>query len=314
MTTAQAELGVIGGSGFYALEGLDAVERISIETPFGTPSADFVLGTLYGRRVAFLARHGEGHRILPSELPARANIWALKSLGIERVLAVSAVGSLQQRYEPMHAVVPDQLIDRTRGRASTFFGEGLVAHISFGDPYCKETNDALASAAEDAGVITHRGGTLIVTDGPAFSSRAESELYRTWGGAIIGMTALPEAKLAREAELCYGGICFVTDYDVWHDTEEDVSASLVMGRMQENAARGAEVIRRVVETLPAARSCACATALDAALVTPRELVPEETRRRLAPLLEPHWGPIVSSASGASAAQASAAGGAGTAAS
>jgi 5'-methylthioadenosine phosphorylase len=304
MTTAQAELGVIGGSGFYALEGLDAVERVSVDTPFGTPSADFVLGTLHGRRLAFLARHGEGHRILPSELPTRANIWALKSLGVQRVLAVSAVGSLQQRYEPMHAVVPDQLIDRTRGRASTFFGEGLVAHISFGDPYCKETNEALASAAEDAGVVTHRGGTLVVTDGPAFSSRAESELYRTWGGAIIGMTSLPEAKLAREAELCYGGICFVTDYDVWHDTEEDVNASLVMGRMQENAARGAEVVQRVVQALPKVRGCACGRALDSALVTPRELVPSETRRRLAPLLEPHWGPFDGTVADGSAPQAS----------
>jgi 5'-methylthioadenosine phosphorylase len=186
----RAEIGVIGGSGFYAFEGLEAVERVQVDTPFGPPSAGFVLGTLHGRRLAFLSRHGDGHRILPAELPVRANIWALKALGVQRVLAVSAVGSLQQRYEPMHAVVPDQLIDRTRGRASTFFGDGLVAHIGFGDPYCKETNTALAEAAEAAGVVTHRGGTLIVTDGPAFATRAESELYRTWGGAIIGMTAL----------------------------------------------------------------------------------------------------------------------------
>ena len=288
--TDRAEIGVIGGSGFYALEGLEAVERIHLDTPFGNPSADFVLGTLHGRRLAFLARHGEGHRILPSELPARANIWALKALGVQRVLAVSAVGSLQQHYAPMHAVVPDQLVDRTRGRASTFFGEGLVAHVAFGDPYCQEANVALAEAAEASGLVTHRGGTLIVIDGPAFATRAESELYRTWGGAIIGMTALPEAKLAREAELCYGGICFVTDYDVWHDTEEDVSASLVMERMAQNAAHGAEVIRRVAEILPTTRGCTCATALETALLTPRELVPAETRSRLAPLLESHWGP------------------------
>jgi 5'-methylthioadenosine phosphorylase len=249
-----------------------------------------VLGTLSGRRLAFLARHGEGHRILPAELPARANIWALKALGVRRVLAVSAVGSLQQRYEPMHAVVPDQLIDRTRGRASTFFGEGLVAHVGFGDPYCPETNAALAEACEAAGVVTHRGGTLIVIDGPAFATRAESELYRTWGGAIIGMTALPEAKLAREAELCYGSVCFVTDYDVWHETEADVSASLVMERMAHNAAHGADVVRRAAQTLPMERGCTCAAALDAALVTPPELVPTETRQRLAPILEPHWGP------------------------
>ena len=287
---AWAEIGVIGGSGFYSLAGLEDVERIDLDTPFGAPSAPFVLGTLHGRRLAFLARHGEGHRILPSDLPVRANIWALKTLGVTRVLAVSAVGSLQHRYEPMHAVVPDQLIDRTRGRASTFFGDGIVAHISFGEPYCKESNAALAAAAEAAGVVTHRGGTLVVTDGPAFSTRAESELYRTWGGAIIGMTSLPEAKLAREAELCYGGICFVTDYDVWHETEEDVSASLVMGRMQQNAAHGADVIRRAIETLPADRGCECGSALAAALVTPRDVVPDETRRRLAPILEAHWGP------------------------
>jgi 5'-methylthioadenosine phosphorylase len=189
----------------------------------------------------------------------------------------------------MHAVIPDQMIDRTRGRASTFFGEGLVAHISFGDPYCRETNAAIAAASEATGVVTHRGGTLVVTDGPAFSTRAESELYRTWGGAIIGMTSLPEAKLAREAELCYGGICFVTDYDVWHDTEEDVNASLVMDRMQQNAEHAAAVIRRTVEALPTTRDCTCGSALAAALVTPRELVPAETRRRLAPLLEAHWG-------------------------
>jgi 5'-methylthioadenosine phosphorylase len=286
----RAEIGVIGGSGFYAFENLEGVERVSINTPFGPPSADLVLGALHGRRLAFLARHGEGHRILPSELPARANIWALKALGVQRVLAVSAVGSLQQRYEPMHAVIPDQLIDRTRGRASTFFGDGLVAHVSFGDPYCKEVNAALTEASEAAGVVTHHGGTLVVTDGPAFATRAESELYRTWGGAIIGMTALPEAKLAREAELCYGGICFVTDYDVWHDTEEDVSASLVMQRMAQNAAHAAEVVRRAVQTLPSSRGCTCGTALQTALVTSRELVPEETRRRLAPILEPHWGP------------------------
>ena len=291
MTTGpRAELAVIGGSGFYALDGLGSIERLTIQTPFRAPSSQLVLGTLHDRRVAFLARHGEQHHLLPAELPARANIWALKSLGVERVLAVSAVGSLQAHLEPLHAVVPDQLIDRTRGRISTFFGDGLVAHIGFADPFCEQTNAALASAAEATGVTTHRGGTLVVIDGPAFSTRAESQMYRAWGAAIIGMTALPEAKLAREAELCYGSICFVTDYDVWHETEEDVSTSLVLERLHANAAHGLEIVRRTIDALPARRDCACGVALASALITPPEQVPRATRLRLAPLLGRHWGP------------------------
>jgi 5'-methylthioadenosine phosphorylase len=289
MSPARAEIGVIGGSGFYTLDGLEDIERLAVSTPFGEPSAPLLLGTLHGRRLAFLTRHDEGHRLLPGELPARANIYALKALGVQRVLAVSAVGSLQQQIEPLHAVVPDQLIDRTRGRASTFFGEGLVAHISLGDPFCAETSTVLAAASEAAGVVTHRGGTLVVTEGPAFSTRAESQLYRTWGAAIIGMTALPEAKLAREAELCYASLCFVTDYDVWHATEADVSADMVMERQRQNVARGREALSRAAQALPVVRSCACGSALASALVTPRELVPIATRRRLAPLLEPYWG-------------------------
>ena len=287
---ARAEVGIIGGSGFYELEELRDAERIEVETPYGVPSAPIVAGTLEGRRVAFLARHGEGHRLLPSELPARANIHALKQLGVERVLSFSAVGSLQERYEPLHAVVPDQIVDRTRGlRPPSFFGDGLVAHIGFADPFCPELAPKLADATQASGVTTHRGGTLVVIEGPAFSTRAESELYRSWGAAIIGMTALPEARLAREAELCYAAICFVTDYDVWHESEEDVSAELVLRNLQQNAAHGRAALVEAVASLGERGDCPCGDALGMALVTAPELVPAETRRRLAPLLERYWG-------------------------
>lgn len=289
MSPARAEIGVIGGSGFYSLDGLEDIERVAVSTPFGEPSAPLVLGTLHGRRLAFLTRHDEGHRLLPSELPFRANIYALKALGVQRVLAVSAVGSLQQQIEPMHGVVPDQIIDRTQGRASTFFGDGLVAHVSLGEPFCAQTSSVLAAASEAAGVVTHAGGTLVVTEGPAFSTRAESNLYRAWGAAIIGMTALPEAKLAREAELCYAALCFVTDYDVWHETEDDVTADIVMQRQRENVARGREALSRAAQAIPLERTCSCGSALASSLVTPRELVPIATKRKLAAILEPYWG-------------------------
>ena len=288
MTTA--EIGVIGGSGFYALDELRDAERIEVETPFGAPSGPIVAGTLEGRRVAFIARHGEGHRLLPSEVPARANIHALKQLGAERVISLSAVGSLREEIEPLHAVTPDQIIDRTRGqRPLSFFGEGMVAHIGLADPFCGDLAAALADAAEASGVTTHRGGSLVVTEGPAFSTRAESRLYRDWGGAIIGMTALPEAKLAREAELCYAALCFVTDYDVWRDSGEDVSADMVLHNLNENAARGRQAVVRTVAGLGERGDCGCGDALASALVTPPQLVPAETRRRLALLLARYHG-------------------------
>ena len=288
MTTA--EIGVIGGSGFYALEELRDAERIEVETPFGAPSGPIVAGTIEGRRVAFIARHGEGHRLLPSEVPARANIHALKQLGAERVISLSAVGSLREEIGPLHAVTPDQLIDRTRGqRPLSFFGEGMVAHIGLADPFCADLAVALADAAEASGVTTHRGGSLVVTEGPAFSTRAESRLYRDWGGAIIGMTALPEAKLAREAELCYAALCFVTDYDVWRDSGEDVSADMVLHNLNENAARGRQAVVRTVAGLGERGDCGCGDALASALVTPPQLVPAETRRRLALLLARYHG-------------------------
>ena len=285
-----AEIGVIGGSGFYQLEELRDAERIEVETPFGPPSGPIVAGTIEGRRVAFVARHGEGHLLLPSEVPARANIHALKQLGAERVISLSAVGSLREEIEPLHAVTPDQIIDRTNGvRPHTFFGDGMVVHIGFADPFCAGLAAALADAAEASGVTTHRGGALVVSEGPSFSTRAEAQINRDAGGAIIGMTAIPEAKLAREAELCYAALCFVTDYDVWRDTEEDVSADMVLENLSRNAARGRQALVRTVAGLGELGDCGCGDALASALVTSPDLVPPETRRRLALLLRRYHG-------------------------
>ncbi|HRC62548.1 MAG TPA: S-methyl-5'-thioadenosine phosphorylase [Dehalococcoidia bacterium] len=284
-----ADIAVIGGSGFYDLEGLRDARPLEVDTPFGATSSPILVGELHGKRVAFIARHGEGHRILPAEVPSRANLWALKHLGVRRVLAVSAVGSLQQQYHPLDAVVPDQLLDRTRGRASTYFGDGVVAHIGFADPFCDETREALAAASEAAGVTTHRGGTLVVIEGPAFSTRAESRLYQSWGAAVIGMTALPEAKLAREAELCYASICYVTDYDVWHDQEEDVGVELVVENMRRNIQHARDTVSRTIAALPIEGACACGDALNGAVITAPDAVPPATRQRLAFMLDRYWG-------------------------
>lgn len=286
----RAEIGIIGGSGLYTLPGLDGARRLHVPTPFGDPSSAVVTGMLQGRRVAFIARHDEGHRLLPGELPSQANIYALKRLGVECVIAVSAVGSLQKQYQPLHVVIPDQLIDRTRGRPATFFGDGIVAHVGMADPFCAEVGARLAAAGSAAGVTVHRGGTLVVIEGSAFSTRAESELYRSWGAAIIGMTALPEATLAREAELCYTPLCFVTDYDVWRAQSEDVSADLVATTLAQNVQHAHAVLSATVRDLPPARDCICGHALDGAILTPAEHVPPGTRRRLAPLLDRVWGP------------------------
>jgi 5'-methylthioadenosine phosphorylase len=266
------------------MDGLSDVEEARIDTPFGAPSDAIVIGTLDGLRVAFLPRHGVGHRILPSELPARANIWALKSLGVEFILAVSAVGSLRGNIEPLHMVVPDQVIDRTRGRINTFFGEGIVAHIAFADPFCPELRSVLAASSHEAGAIVHRGGTLVVIEGPAFSTRAESNLYRSWGADIIGMTALPEAKLAREAEICYAMLACSTDYDVWHDTHADVSAEMIVANLLKNVKVSSQAVRLALGRLPAERSCGCGEALKDAIITRFDLVPPATLRDLAPLV------------------------------
>ena len=280
------ELAVLGGSGFYDMPGLEDVEERNVQTPFGDPSDAIRIGNLEGRRVAFLARHGRHHSLLPGELPQRANMWALKSLGVQTVLAVSAVGSLREDFAPGELVVPDQLIDRTRGgRPSTFFGEGVVAHVAFAEPFCPELRHAVRTAADSSGARAHDGGSYVVIEGPAFGTRAESELYRTWGASVVGMTAIPEAKLAREAELCYAVLSAVTDYDAWHPGHEAVDAGAVFAMLQQNVAISREIVRQVVRALPLPASCSCRTALDAGLVTSPKAINDAAFQRLRPILE-----------------------------
>lgn len=277
---AEARVAVIGGSGLYQIEGLSDIEEVKVNTPFGEPSDVIVIGTLSGVRVAFLPRHGRGHRISPSELPVRANIYALKSLGVERIISVSAVGSLKEEIAPLHLVIPDQLIDRTRGRASTFFGGGIVAHVGMAEPFCPVLSRVLYEAAGRTGATVHFGGTYVVIEGPQFSTKAESRLYRSWGADIIGMTALPEAKLAREAEICYATLALVTDYDVWHAEEQAVSVELVVANLLKNVQVAKEVIKRSVALVPAERDCPCATALQNAIITSPEYIPEKLKADL----------------------------------
>jgi 5'-methylthioadenosine phosphorylase len=285
MTRREATFAVIGGSGFYEIEGLTDVEAVAVDTPFGATSDRIVLGSLDGVRMAFLPRHGVGHRILPGEIPQRANIWALASLGVEYIASVSAVGSLKEEIAPLHMVVPDQLIDRTRGgRPSTFFGRGIVAHIGFDAPFCPALSGSVYAAADASGLAAHRGGTLVVIEGPAFSTRAESELYRGWGADIIGMTALPEAKLAREAGICYAMLACVTDYDTWHEGHESVSVEMIVANLQRNVADARRIVADVARALPE-RTCACASALSSAIITPMHLVPDDIKRDLAPILD-----------------------------
>ena len=279
------DLAVIGGSGFYTMPGLTDVEEISVDTPYGPPSDHVRVGTLEGKRVAFVARHGRHHQILPSELPQRANFWALKSLGVDQVLAVSAVGSLREDLHPGDIVVPDQLVDRTRGqRPQTFFGEGVVAHIAFADPFCPRLRPLVAGAARTAGATVHAGGSYVTIEGPAFGTRAESEIYRSWGLSVVGMTALPEAKLAREAEICYATLAAVTDYDAWHTEHDAVDARTVFAVLQRNVDLSQRVIRALVGSLGGGRDCACGTTLDAALVTAPAVIDEGAMRRLGPIL------------------------------
>lgn len=280
--TEPVQLAVIGGSGFYQMDGLSAIEQVRLSTPFGEPSDAITVGELDGVRIAFLPRHGAGHRLTPSELPVRANIWALKSLGVEYVISVSAVGSLREEIAPLHLVIPDQLIDRTHGRPSTFFGRGAVAHVAFAEPYCPNLRRTLYTRAVDAGATAHDGGTYVVMEGPAFSTRAESELHRSWGADLIGMTALPEAKLAREAEICYAAIACVTDYDCWHASEESVTVELVVQNLLKNVEMAKRIVRATAARLPD-RSCPCPFALQDAIMTDRALIPAEVKRDLAPI-------------------------------
>ncbi len=281
---SEIELAVIGGSGVYDMEALVDVEEVRLETPFGPPSDAIVLGTLHGRRVAFLPRHGRGHRHSPSGVPYQANIWALKALGVERIVAINACGSMKERYAPGHIVIPDQIYDNTKLRPLSFFGEGLVAHISLADPYCPELSARVAEAAQQSGATVHVGGTFITIEGPRFSSRAESRIYRQWGVDIIGMTAVPEASLAREAEICYASIAQVSDYDVWHETEAPVTADQAMEILRANDRLAKGAIERLVQALPEGRDCECQAALASALMTRLDQVPPEVVERLRPIL------------------------------
>lgn len=276
----QAEIGIIGGSGLYSMPGLTNVREVAVETPFGAPSDVFVLGDLEGRKVAFLARHGRGHRILPSELNFRANIFAMKKLGVEQILSVSAVGSLKEEHKPTDFVIPDQFIDRTFHRESTFFGEGIVAHVAFGDPICANVAKAFTEACRKENVVGKQGGTYVCMEGPQFSTRAESNLYRSWGADVIGMTNLQEAKLAREAEICYSTLAMVTDYDCWHEGHDAVTVDQIVAVIHQNTANASRVIRATVGLLPTQRTCACKTALSSAILTSREAIPQATREKL----------------------------------
>jgi 5'-methylthioadenosine phosphorylase len=277
-------IGIIGGSGLYDMAELTDREERSIGTPFGDPSGPYVIGTLRGKRAAFLARHGAGHRILPSELNFRANIYGFKVLGVERILSASAVGSLKEEYKPLDILIPDQFFDRTRGRISTFFGRGLVAHIAFAHPLCGELSTIAADSAQSAGATVHRGGTYVNMEGPQFSTLAESRLYRSWGMDVIGMTNLQEAKLAREAEICYATLALVTDYDCWHPDHDAVTVDMIVANLIQNAKTAQQAIARAVGSLPATRGCACQDALATAIITRPEAVPEQTKRDLAPII------------------------------
>ena len=286
---SEARIGIIGGSGLYKIEGMIEVEKTKISTPFGEPSDVISLGNLEGVRVAFLPRHGEGHRISPTELPVKANIYALKSLGVERIISINAVGSLKEEIEPMDVVIPDQLIDCTKGRASTFFTDGVVGHISFAEPFCPVLRQLSFEASTKVGAKVHKGGTCLVMEGPQLSTKAESQLYRSWGADVIGMTALPEAKLAREAEICYVALALVTDYDCWHLTYESVTTEMILA----NLGKGIDTVKRILKLLlpsiPQERDCACASALKYAVVTGRKYIPEGKRKELGLLIGKYLG-------------------------
>jgi len=284
MVKKKAAIAIIGGSGLYEMEGLTEVEAVEVDTPFGKPSDAIVLGSMGEVPVAFLPRHGRGHRLNPSRIPARANIYALKSLGVERIISVSAVGSLKEEFAPLDLVVPDQLIDRTRQRESTFFDEGMVVHIGLADPFCPAASQVMHQSATDLGLTVHAGGTMVVMEGPAFSTRAESLMYRSWGADIIGMTALPEAKLAREAEICYTTMAWVTDYDCWRREGEPVTADMIIGNLLKNAATSQKLLRKMIPGLGGERQCACATALIDAMVTPPKSVQKEFKKKMAPIV------------------------------
>jgi 5'-methylthioadenosine phosphorylase len=281
---AKSVVGVIGGSGLYQMEGLEKVREVEIKTPFGKPSEKFIKGIVGETELIFLSRHGKGHRWLPTEINFRANIFAMKKLGVERIISISAVGSLRQEIEPGHIVIPDQFIDRTTQRPSTFFGKGIVAHVSFADPFCKDLSEKLAIAAVSAGSKVHSRGTYLCMEGPQFSTRAESQLYRSWGADVIGMTNLQEAKLAREAEICFGTLALATDYDCWNQAAGDVEIENVLAVLRRNVALAQQTIRRAVMVLTEPRACACAASLKDAIITERSRIPKKVRSDLRPII------------------------------
>ncbi len=283
-----AKIGIIGGSGLYSMPGFTAQREETIDTPFGPPSDPYVVGQLEGHEVAFLARHGRGHRISPSELNFRANIYGMKALGVERILSLSAVGSLKEEHKPLDFVIPDQFFDRTRGRISTFFGEGLVAHVSFADPVCPQLSVAVEAACKTVGVNVKRGGTYLCMEGPMFSTKAESNIYRSWGMDVIGMTNLQEAKLAREAEICYVTVAMVTDYDCWHEGHDAVEVTDIIRVLLQNASNACGVVAEAVKTMPGERTCKCGSSLQHALITDKKVVPEATVRKLGPIVSKYF--------------------------
>ncbi|MDD5093718.1 MAG: S-methyl-5'-thioadenosine phosphorylase [Dehalococcoidia bacterium] len=276
----QAKIGVIGGTGLYEIEGMKNVQEVKAKTPFGEPSDSIVVGTLEGTNIAFLPRHGRGHRISPSELPARANIYALKSLGVEYIIAINSCGSFKEDLKPRDLVIPNQIIDRTRGRQSTFFDNGIVAHIAFSQPFCPALSQILYLSAKEVGADVHQGGTFIAMEGPQFSTKAESRLYKSWGADIIGMTVLPEAKLAREAEICYACVACVTDYDSWHDQLEPVRVEDILNILSQNIEAAKGIIRIAASHIPVKRDCECSSALSTAIMTTPDLIPAKTRKNL----------------------------------
>jgi 5'-methylthioadenosine phosphorylase len=286
---SQAEIGIIGGSGLYNMPGFTEVREFALETPFGDPSDAFILGTLEGRKVAFLARHGRGHRIMPSELNFRANIMAMKMLGVQRILSLSAVGSLKEEHKPTDFVIPDQFVDRTFARVSTFFGDGVVAHVGFGDPVCPEVARVMEAACKKSDVVGKLGGTYLCMEGPQFSTRAESNLYRSWGMDVIGMTNLQEAKLAREAEICYATLAMVTDYDCWHEGHDSVTVEQIVAVLHKNAENACTVVRHAVAAMPKTHSCKCGESLATAIMTERSKIPADTLERLEPIIGKYMG-------------------------
>ena len=276
----QAKIGVIGGSGLYDIEGMSDIEEVNIDTPFGKPSDAITTGRLGGVGIAFLPRHGKGHHISPTEVPSRANIYALKSLGVEHIIAVCSSGSFKKEIEPGHLLIPDQLIDRTRNRVSSFFGEGIVAHVPFADPFCPALSQILCESAREVGATVHPKGTFVIMEGPAFSTRAESRLYRSWGADIIGMTALPEAKLAREAEICYAIISCVTDYDSWWQHAEAITFDVILNTMRQNVATAKSIIKLAVSRIPEERECPCPTSLVTSIVTDLKSAPDTQKKKM----------------------------------